>query len=83
MTKVERILVERLRQGHEGPAADRIEAISAENERLNAEVMRQIKWKTEAQNDADELAVVLDNIANESSDAWARGIARAALGETK
>ena len=65
--------------GHE--AADRIEALEAENERLKVEVIRQMKWKTEAQNDVDEMAVALDNIANESSDTWAREKARAALKE--
>ena len=34
MTNDDKALVKRLRQGHEGPAADRIEALSAENERL-------------------------------------------------
>ena len=62
-------------------AADRIEAQAREIERLKVEVMRQMKWKTEAQNDVDEMAVALDNIANESSDTWAREKARAALKE--
>lgn len=56
-----------------------IETQAREIERLKAEVMRQMQWKTEAQNDADEMAAALDNIANESSDTWAREKARTAL----
>ena len=41
MTDDDKALVERLRQGHEGPAADRIEALSAENERLG-EALRDV-----------------------------------------
>ncbi len=57
----------------------RIEALTAENERLKREVLLQMRWKTEAQDEADTLAMTLDNIANESSDTWARDKARAAL----
>ncbi len=95
MTDEAKALVERLRWSHwyyedagentsytsEAPleAADLIETQAREIERLKAEVMRQMQWKTEAQNDADEMAAALDNIANESSDTWAREKARAAL----
>ncbi len=65
--------------GTAAEAADRIEALTAENERLKREVLLQMRWKTEAQDEADTLAMTLDNIANESSDTWARDKARAAL----
>ena len=38
MTDEDKALVERLRQGHEGPAAARIEAQAAEIEKLREEV---------------------------------------------
>ena len=89
MTGSYKSLVDRLREtrlfykgDYSIEAADRIEALEAENERLTAEVVRQMQWKTEAQNEAEELATALDNIAKECSDAWARGKARAALGES-
>ena len=91
MTDEAKALVERLREETEWTnqrpyfhahgkcieAADLIETQAREIERLKAEVMRQMQWKTEAQNDADEMAAALDNIANESSDTWAREKARA------
>ncbi len=60
-------------------AAHHIEALVAKIERLKREVLLQMRWKTEAQDEADTLAMTLDNIANESSDTWARDKARAAL----
>ena len=80
MTDNDKALVERLRQGHEGPAADRIEALSAENERLR-EALREVfeEWAG-SEGFIPETAPegYLLQLTKRMAD-----IARAALGETK
>jgi hypothetical protein len=48
-------------------AIDRIEALTAENERLKREVLLQMGWKTEAQSEADTLAADLNYALGDNS----------------
>lgn len=65
-------------------AADRIEAQAAEIERLKREVMLQMGWKTEAQNEVERLREALRDILRGDDPAIPGAIehiARAALGK--
>lgn len=88
MTDNDKALVKQLRwpqpPGHTtlAQAADRIEAQAAEIERLKREVMLQMGWKTEAQNEVERLRKALRNILDLQL-SCAKVIARTALGETE
>ena len=90
MADDDRALVERLRANDTeiylpilGKAADRIEALSKENDRLNANLAIEAKFVDKLSAENERLRDVLEGIARESSDTWAKRDARAALGETK